>query len=180
MRFLETDIPGVVVVELEPHADERGFFARAFCVEEFAARGLETRVAQANISYNLRAGTLRGLHWQVAPALEAKLFRCVRGASHHVVVDTRPSSPTHLRHVAVELSAETRRALAIPAECATGYQAIEDDTEVLYLVSGVYSPEHERGLRFDDPSLDLKWPLPPAEISDKDRSWPLLASMETA
>lgn len=174
MRLVPTEVSGAYIVELEERTDERGFFARAFCVEEFGAIGLETKVAQANISYNRHAGTIRGLHWQAAPALEAKYFRCTRGAAHHVAVDVRSGSSTYLRQVAVELSASNRLGLAVPAECATGYQALEDDTEVFYLVSGLYSPEHERGLRYDDPALGITWPRPLADTSEKDRSWPLL------
>jgi dTDP-4-dehydrorhamnose 3,5-epimerase len=174
VRLVPTEVSGAYIVELEERMDERGFFARAFCVDEFGAVGLETKVAQANISYNRHAGTIRGLHWQAAPALEAKYFRCTRGAAHHVAVDVRPDSSTYLRHVAVELSASNRVGLAVPPECATGYQALEDDTEVFYLVSGPYSPEHERGLRYDDPALGITWPRPLVDTSEKDRSWPPL------
>ncbi|MDQ3380702.1 MAG: dTDP-4-dehydrorhamnose 3,5-epimerase family protein [Actinomycetota bacterium] len=176
MRLVPTEVSGAYIVELEERTDERGFFARAFCVEEFGALGLETQIAQANISYNRHAGTIRGLHWQAAPALEAKYFRCTRGAAHHVAVDVRPDSSTYLRHIAVELSGWNRLGLVVPAECATGYQTLEDDTEVFYLVSGFYSPEHERGLRHDDPALGIAWPRPHADTSEKDRSWPLLAA----
>lgn len=174
MRFIETELPGAAIVELEERGDERGFFARAFCRREFEAHGLEPGVVQANISYNRRAGTLRGLHWQAAPALEAKFFRCTRGVTHHVVVDTRPGSETYLRHVAVELAADTRRGLVVPPGCATGYETLVDDAEVLYLVSGFYSPDHERGLRYDDPALALEWPITPTSVSEKDHTWPLL------
>jgi dTDP-4-dehydrorhamnose 3,5-epimerase len=176
MLILDTELRGAAIIELEERRDDRGLFARAFCAEEFAAHGLEPHVAQANLSYNRRAGTIRGLHWQAYPAVETKYFRCTRGATYHVVVDTRAGSPTYLEHIGVELSAESRRGLVVPAECATGYQALEDHSEVLYLVSGTYSPEHERGLRFDDPQLGLTWPLTPSGISDKDRSWSLLTS----
>jgi dTDP-4-dehydrorhamnose 3,5-epimerase len=180
VRFVATELAGMYIVELEEVTDDRGFFARAFCVNEFGALGLETRVAQANISYNRRAGTVRGLHWQAAPAYEAKYFRCTRGTTHHVVVDVRAGSNTYLRHASVELSAWSRRGLVVPAECATGYQTLEDDAEVFYLVSGFHSPEHERGLRHDDPSLGIEWPRLAADISEKDRSWPLLAASEAA
>jgi dTDP-4-dehydrorhamnose 3,5-epimerase len=176
VRFAETDLAGVVLVDLEPHEDERGFFARAFCADEFAAHGLSGQVAQANTSFNHRRGTVRGLHWQAEGAEEAKFFRCIRGATWHVVVDVRPESPTRLRHSGVELSAESRRGLYVPPLCATGYQTLTDGAEVLYLVSARYSPAHERGLRYDDPALGIEWPLPVSVVSEKDRGWPLLAA----
>jgi dTDP-4-dehydrorhamnose 3,5-epimerase len=178
VRFVATELGGAYVVELDERRDERGFFARAFCTQEFGAVGLETGVAQANISYNRLTGTLRGLHWQSAPAVEAKYFRCTSGAAHHVVVDMRPASATYLRHVAVELSGENRLGLVVPPECATGYQTLEDDTEVFYLVSSPYSPEHERGVGYDDPTLGIAWPRPVTRISAKDRAWPLFTTAE--
>ena len=174
MRFAETSIPGAFVVDLDRREDDRGFFARAFCVEEFRAHGLEPAVVQANLSFNGRRGTLRGLHYQSPPALERKFFRCIRGATFHVVVDMRPDSDAYLRWFGVELSAESGRGLYIPALCAAGYQALTNEAEVLYLVSEFYSPEHERGVRYDDPVLAIEWPLPAAGVSEKDRSWPLV------
>ena len=174
MRFIPTDIVGATVLELELRQDERGFFARSFDQQEFADAGLEPIVEQANVSFNHQAGTLRGMHLQIAPAPEAKLVRCTRGAIVDVVVDLREGSPTYLRHVAVELTAENRRALYVPPFFAHGYQTLVDDTEVVYQVSGRYTPEAERGLRHDDPVLAIRWPLPVDSTSPKDASWPLL------
>jgi len=174
MRFTELEIPGAFLVELEPHADSRGFFARTFCADEFRDHGLNPRVAQVNTSFNHRRGTLRGMHYQDEPAPEAKLVRCLAGAILDVIVDMRPESATYLRHVGIELSAANRRQLFIPERCAAGYQTLADDTEVTYLVSEFYTPGTERGLRHDDPALGISWPLPVTAISDKDAAWPLL------
>ena len=176
MKFTRTALAGVTIIDIEPHADERGFFARAFDAQEFIDHGLTSRVSQANLSYNRRAGTLRGLHYQVAPAQEAKHIRTVRGAAHFAVVDLRPDSPTEQQHVTVRLDAVERRSLLVPEGCAVGMQTLEDDTELFYQVSELYSPPHERGLRYDDPALGIEWPLPVTVISEKDRSWPLLES----
>lgn len=175
MKILRTPLEGVAVIELERREDDRGFFARTYDREEFVRAGLEPAVEQCNMSYNYRAGTLRGMHLQVAPHPETKLVRCVRGALVDIIVDMRPGSPTRLQHVAVELTAENRRALFVPAHFAHGFQTLVDDTEVVYQVSGAYAPQAERGLRHDDPDLALSWPLPVTAISDKDRSWPLLS-----
>jgi dTDP-4-dehydrorhamnose 3,5-epimerase len=172
--FEETQIPGVVVVDLEPHSDDRGFFARAFCAREFAEHGLVSDIVQANLALSHRAGTTRGLHYQAASDPEAKLFRCIRGNTFNVAVDMRDGSPTYGRWTGVVLSAENRRALYIPPVCAAGYQTLTDDTEVLYSVSGFYAPEAERGVRLDDPALGIDWPLEPTVVSEKDRLWPLL------
>jgi dTDP-4-dehydrorhamnose 3,5-epimerase len=174
MIFHETSLQGVFLIDLEPHADERGFLARTFCAEEFTRRGLNPGVKQASLSSTHRRGTLRGMHYQDAPATEDKLVRCIRGSIHDVVVDLRPSSPTFLSHYAVELSAEHRQSLYIPAMCAHGCQTLIDGTEVLYLMSGFHSPQHERGLRYDDPALGIAWPIPVTVISPKDAAWPLL------
>jgi dTDP-4-dehydrorhamnose 3,5-epimerase len=179
MRFAETPIPGAFLVDAERKEDDRGFFARAFCIEEFRAHGLDPTVVQANLSFNRARGTLRGLHYQMPPAVERKFFRCIRGATFHVIVDMRPDSEAYLRSFGVELSAENRRGLYVPALCAAGYQALTDEAEVLYFVSEFYSPEHERGLRYDDPALAIEWPLPAAEVSPKDRSWPLVEPLAT-
>jgi dTDP-4-dehydrorhamnose 3,5-epimerase len=172
MIITPTLIPGVTIVDLERRQDERGFFARTFCREEFLAAGLEPAVEQCNLSFNHRAGTMRGLHWQAAPHAEPKLVRCTRGAIVDVAVDVRPDSPTYGQHVAVELSADDRRALAIPAFVAHGYLTLTPDTEVVYQVGGTYRPDAERGLRFDDPGLAIEWPLPVEVISEKDLAWP--------
>jgi dTDP-4-dehydrorhamnose 3,5-epimerase len=174
VRFTELPIAGALVVDIEPSSDERGFFARMFDRDEFERRGLAMSFPQVSLSYSRREGTLRGLHYQVEPAPEAKLVRCTRGAMHDVVVDLRPGSPTFLRHVAVELSADNHRAIYIPAMCAHGFQALENDTETLYHIDNVYVPEAARGLRYDDPALAISWPLPVTVISEKDRAWPLL------
>ena len=174
MRFLETSLPGVTIVEPEPFADERGLFARTFCAEEFAAHDLIPVVAQASICQNRLRGTVRGMHYQAPPATEAKLVRCLRGAVLDIAIDVRPGSPTYLRHVAVELTAANRRALYVPEGFAHGYQVLEDDTELLYQMSTPYSPGHEGGLRYDDPALGVAWPLPVALVSEKDKAWPLL------
>lgn len=173
-----TPVEGVAVIELEQRSDDRGFFARTFCREEFIAAGLEPLVEQCNLSYNHKAGTLRGMHFQVAPHPEAKLVRCTRGAIVDIIVDMRPDSPTRLEHVAVELTAENRRALYVPPYFAHGYQTLTDGAEVVYQVGGAYHPAAERGLRFDDPQLRLPWPLPVSVISEKDASWPLLADRD--
>lgn len=174
MIFAETELRGAFTIEVEPREDERGLFARTFCARDFEAHGLKPAVAQANLSHNHLAGTLRGLHYQLPPAAETKLVRCTRGAILDVIVDLRPGSPTFLQHVAVTLSAANRRALYVPELFAHGYQALEDDTEVVYQVGEFYTPGFERGLRHDDPRLGIRWPLPVSAISDKDRAWPLL------
>jgi dTDP-4-dehydrorhamnose 3,5-epimerase len=174
MLFQSTELDGVMLVDLERRDDDRGFFARAFCVDEFAAQGLESHVAQANMSGNHRAGTTRGLHFQDATAPEAKFFRCIAGETFHVAVDARPDSPSFGSWVGARLSAAEHRALYIPPLFAAGYQALTDGAEVLYLCSTSYAPAAERGLRLDDPSIGIEWPLEPSIVSDKDRAWPLI------
>jgi dTDP-4-dehydrorhamnose 3,5-epimerase len=174
VRITTTGLVGPAVIDLELKSDDRGFFARTFCREEFAEAGLEPMVEQCNLSYNHRAGTLRGMHYQVAPATEAKLVRCTAGAILDAIVDVRPGSPTYLHSFAIELSAGNRRALYVPPMFAHGYQALTDGAEVTYQVSEAYTPGTERGLRHDDPALGLHWPLPVSVISDKDADWPLL------
>ncbi len=178
MRFTPTDIDGVVIVDLEPRGDDRGFFARFFCEQEFADAGLVAPTLQGNVSYSAAAGTVRGIHWQSGDDAEAKFTRCIAGSMLDVAVDVRPDSPTYLKHVAVELSAENRRALYIAPGLARAYQTLEADTEVLYLVSAAYAPDAERGLQPTDPALGIEWPLPISEISDKDQSWDLISSQE--
>jgi dTDP-4-dehydrorhamnose 3,5-epimerase len=175
MRITTTPIEGVAIVELDMFEDDRGFFARTFDRAAFIEAGIDPNVEQCNMSYNHKAGTVRGMHLQVAPHPETKLVRCVRGAIVDIIVDLRPDSPTRLQHVAVELTAENRKALFVPAYFAHGFQTLVDDTEVIYQVSGAYAPQAERGLRHDDPDLGLTWPLETAVISAKDSSWPLLA-----
>jgi dTDP-4-dehydrorhamnose 3,5-epimerase len=172
MIFRETPIAGAVLIELELLADERGSFARTFAAEEFEAHGLEARVVQCNTSTNVRAGTLRGLHYQAAPHAEAKLVRCVRGSIYDVVVDLRPESPTYCAWHGVELSASNGRELFIPTGLAHGFQTLEDDTEVLYQMSEAYSAEHARGVRWDDPVFGIEWPETDARtISERDRDY---------
>jgi dTDP-4-dehydrorhamnose 3,5-epimerase len=174
MQFIETKLKGAYVLELEPRSDARGFFARTFCQREFEQHGLNPNVAQCNLSFNEKKGTLRGLHYQRPPATEAKLIRCIRGAIYDVIVDMRPDSPTYLQHIGVELSADNHRALYVPDLFAHGYQALTDGAEALYQVSEFYTPGVEGGLRYDDPALGIDWPLPATEVSEKDQTWPLL------
>ena len=180
MIITTTPIAGVAIIDLKLLEDDRGFFARTFCRQEFIDAGLEPLVEQCNLSYNHAAGTLRGMHLQVDPAPEAKLVRCTRGAIVDTIVDLRPGSPTRLQHVQVELTADNRRALYVPPYFAHGYQTLVEASEVTYHVSGAYTPGTERGLRHDDPALGLTWPVPVAVISAKDASWPLLAEQEAA
>jgi dTDP-4-dehydrorhamnose 3,5-epimerase len=179
MIFTETTLKGAFIIDLDRRTDERGFFARAFCQNEFRDHGLKSVIAQANVASNAKRGTLRGMHFQYPPAAESKLVRCTRGAILDIIVDLRPESPTYLEHVAVELSADNYRALYVPGRFAHGYQVLEDVTETSYQVGEFYAPGHEGGLRHDDPALDLSWPLPVSEISEKDRVWPLLSEVET-
>jgi dTDP-4-dehydrorhamnose 3,5-epimerase len=171
--FLETHLPGAFVVELERRDDERGFFARAWCANEFAEHGLSTRLVQANLSFNARQGTLRGMHFQVESHAEAKLVRCTRGAIYDVIIDLRRDSRTYKRWFGVELDAENRRALYVPEGFAHGYQTLVPDTETFYQVSEFYAPNAERGVRWDDAAFGVEWPDPAnAVLSDKDRNWP--------
>jgi dTDP-4-dehydrorhamnose 3,5-epimerase len=158
---------------LEPREDNRGFFARVWADDEFAAHGLVSRVVQMNLSYNRVAGTLRGMHFQHAPYAETKLVRCIRGAIYDVIIDLRPDSPTYKRWIGVKLTAANRLALYVPEGFAHGFQTLEDDTEVFYQVSQYYTPSAEGGVRYDDPAFGIEWPLPVTEISEKDKRWPL-------
>ncbi len=178
MIFTETKLQGAFIVDLERREDDRGYFARAFCQDEFREHGLEPVIAQGNVAFNRRRGTLRGMHFQYPPAAETKLVRCTRGAIVDVIVDMRPESPTYLEHVAVELTADNGRSLFVPRRFAHGYQALQDETETSYLVGEFYAPDLEGGLRFDDPRLAIAWPLPAGEMSPKDGAWPLLADIE--
>jgi dTDP-4-dehydrorhamnose 3,5-epimerase len=173
--FRETEVAGSYVVEPERLEDERGFFARTFSADEFAARGLDERVAQCSTSFNAAAGTLRGLHYQAAPHGEAKLVRCTRGAIYDVAVDLRPDSPTYLRWCGRELNADDGRALFVPEGCAHGFQTLVDDSEVLYQISTPYIPEAARGVRWDDPVFGIEWPpAPPGgrTIAARDAGYP--------
>jgi dTDP-4-dehydrorhamnose 3,5-epimerase len=174
LRFLPTPLAGAFVVELERLEDERGFFARSFCREEFRKQGLEPAIEQCNVSWNRRRGTLRGLHFQAAPHEEAKVVRCTRGAIWDVIVDLREGSPTRLRWHAQELNADNRLAFYVPAGFAHGFQTLSDDSEVLYQMSTSYHADLARGLRWDDPKLGIRWPLPDPILSPRDRSYALL------
>lgn len=178
MKFMETPLAGAYVVDAERRSDERGHFARVFCEQEFERMGLAGHVAQANASVSLRRGTLRGLHFQYPPAVEAKFVRCTSGAVLDVIVDLRPESPTFLDHFAIELDADTGRALYVPGRFAHGFQTLRDGTTLFYQASTMYSPDHEGGLRHDDPRLGVSWPLPVAAISEKDRTFALLETIE--
>src|SRR3989442_15632145 len=179
MIFAETKLRGAFIIDLEKREDSRGFFARAFCLREFTDRGLKPLIAQANIAFNNRKGTLRGMHFQYPPAPETKLVRATRGAILDIIVDLRPESPTYLDHIAVELSEDNGRALYVPERFAHGYQALRDKTETSYQVGEFYTPSTEGGLMYNDPRLKLKWPLPVTEISDKDQGWKLLEEIES-
>jgi dTDP-4-dehydrorhamnose 3,5-epimerase len=178
MKFTETRLAGAYVVDLERREDERGYFARMFCQDEFTVLGLEPVIAQGNVAYNRFAGTVRGMHFQFPPKAESKYVRCVRGAIVDVIVDCRPESPTYLEHVAVELNADNGRGLYIPERFAHGYQTLADDTETSYLVGEFYAPQDEGGLAYDDPRLGIAWPMPATTMSPKDREWALLAEVE--
>ncbi|MGB7537224.1 MAG: dTDP-4-dehydrorhamnose 3,5-epimerase [Anaerolineales bacterium] len=171
MVFSATGLPGVFVIDPEPHADSRGFFARTFCQNEFAGHGINFSVAQCNISSNTVKGTLRGMHYQSEPFAEAKLVRCTMGALYDVVVDLRPGSPAFRQWLGMELTAQNRRALYIPEGLAHGFQTLVDDTEVLYQMSEFYHPECARGVRWDDSAFKIEWPIKNPLISDRDRGF---------
>ena len=172
MIFKPTSLSGVVVVEPERHADERGSFARTYCADEFRANGLDSRIAQCSTSFNGRAATLRGLHYQREPYGEVKLVRCTRGAVFDVAVDLRADSPTYCRWVGVELTAENGRALYVPEGCAHGFLTLVDGSEVYYQISQPFRPEAGAGVRWDDPAFGVAWPFAPAVIADRDATYP--------
>lgn len=173
MRFAETTVQGAFVIDPEPREDERGFFARLWDRDVFAARGLTADFVQCNASFSARRGTLRGLHYQAAPHGEVKLVRCVRGAIFDVLVDLRVGSPTYARWFGAELTAANRRLMYIPEGCAHGYLTLEDQSEVEYPVSRAYHPDAERGVRWNDPRFAIAWPaVEPLTLSPKDRQWP--------
>jgi dTDP-4-dehydrorhamnose 3,5-epimerase len=172
MKFTPTAVAGCFIVDLNLHSDDRGFFARSYCTEEFADQGIDFTIAQANTSFNHEAGTMRGMHRQIAPAAEGKLVRCTAGAITDCCLDLREDSPTFGASVMVELTAENHRALWVPPYCGHGYLTHAEGTEVTYLVSGRYSPDHERGQRWNDPAFGLEWPTEVVVVSDKDASWP--------
>jgi dTDP-4-dehydrorhamnose 3,5-epimerase len=178
MIFNETKLKGAFIIDIERREDPRGFFARAFCQHEFEAHGLKPMIAQANIAFNKKRGTMRGMHFQVPPVAETKLVRCTRGAILDIIVDLRPESPTYLQHIAVELNEDNSRALYVPERFAHGYQVLRDNTETSYQVGEFYAPGSEGGLFYNDPRLALPWPLPVSVISEKDEQWKSLDEQE--
>jgi dTDP-4-dehydrorhamnose 3,5-epimerase len=179
MRFKETDLVGAWLIDPNPHEDNRGRFMRAWCAQEFAEHGLNFLPVQANMGFSIRKGTVRGMHFQEAPALEAKLVRCTRGTIFDVVLDLRRGSTSYGEWYGVELSAQGGRMLYVPEHCAHGYQTLEDDTEIYYMASGFYTPNAVRGVRFDDPAFRIQWPLVATAISEQDLGWPLIKQQET-
>jgi dTDP-4-dehydrorhamnose 3,5-epimerase len=180
VRFDHTAIPGVVVVEPVSQPDERGFFARTFCRREFEAAGLSAEIVQSSVSYNRVRGTLRGMHFQAAPALEAKVVGCARGRIFDVALDVREGSPGYGRWVAFELSPADGRMLYVPEGVAHGFQSLEDDSVVTYQISEFYEPALSRGVRFDDAQVGIRWPLEPTVVSSRDRGLPTLAELAAA
>jgi dTDP-4-dehydrorhamnose 3,5-epimerase len=176
MKFTPAALQGAYLVDLDPMPDERGFFARSFCVDEFTARGLTLPVQQCSISFNEHRGTLRGLHYQIAPHEEYKLVRCSAGSIFDVIVDLRPDSPQYCRWLGVELSAANRRGLYIPAGFAHGFVTLSDASEVFYMISAPHSPAHARGRRWNDPAFGIEWPVVPSVMSARDAAHPLLDS----
>jgi len=172
MIFQATKLPGVYAIDVERKADERGFFARSWCCDEFESNGLNPRLVQCSVSFNTLRGTLRGMHYQAPPYPETKLVRCTRGAIYDVVVDIRPNSPTFKQWVAVTLTAENRRTVYVPEGCAHGFLTLEDETEVLYQMSEFYHPESAMGVRWDDGAFAISWPGTVEVISERDRSYP--------
>jgi len=174
MRFTETDLKGAWVINPDPHADDRGRFMRAWCTREFTDHGLNFLPLQANMGFSVSKGTVRGMHYQEAPALEAKLVRCTRGAIYDVALDLRLGSPTYGRWYGVELSAENGRMLYVPELCAHGCQTLMENTEIYYMTSAFYTPGSVRGVRFDDPAFAIQWPLTVTVVSEQDSKWPLI------
>jgi len=171
MIFNQTELKDAWTIDLDKHEDDRGFFARAFCKNEFRDHGLNTEVAQANLSYNKYKHTLRGMHFQTEPHGEAKLVRCVRGAIYDVIIDVRKESPTFKKWIGVELSDRNRRMLYVPEGFAHGFITLEDNTEVFYQVTEFYTPGAEKGIRWNDPEFNIQWPAVPEVMSDKDKNW---------
>jgi dTDP-4-dehydrorhamnose 3,5-epimerase len=178
MIFTETKLKGAFIIDIDRKEDSRGFFARVFCQKEFEANGLKPIIAQSNIAFNRCKGTLRGMHFQYPPAPETKLVRCTKGGILDIIVDLRPESATYLQHIAVELSEENYRSLYVPERFAHGYQVLMDNTETSYQVGEYYTPGVEGGLLYNDPRLNLDWPLPVSVISDKDLEWKKLGQIE--
>jgi dTDP-4-dehydrorhamnose 3,5-epimerase len=172
LLFEPAGLDGAWLLEIDPHQDDRGFFARLWCAAEFKSRNLASALDQCSLSYTRRAGTIRGMHYQAAPREEVKIFRCIRGAIYDVLLDLRPESPTFKRWVARELTADNRLAFYIPKGVAHGFQALTDDVEVLYLIDAPYDPALARGVRWNDPAFGIEWPLPPGVMSERDRTYP--------
>lgn len=175
IRFTPTDVLGAMLIDPILREDDRGHFLRAWCIREFAEHGIDFVPVQANTAFNVRKGTVRGMHLQTEPALEAKLIHCTRGAIFDVALDLRPESPSYGKWYGTELSAENRRMLYIPERCAHGYQTLEDCSDVHYLTSQYHTPDSARGVRFDDPTFSIQWPLAATAISENDRNWPLVS-----
>ncbi len=171
MNIEQTKLAGAYLIDIKQMVDERGFFARGWCQNEFEAHGMVAKIVQANMSFNHRQGTLRGMHYQVAPYRETKLVRCTRGAIYDVIVDLRTDSPTYLQWIGAELTADNRRMLFVPEGFAHGFQTLNDASEVFYQVSEFYTPGAERGARYNDPAFDIAWPLDVTVISEKDANW---------
>lgn len=178
MIFAETELKGAFVIDLERREDSRGFFARAFCQNEFEANRLKPVIAQVNVASTHKKGTLRGLHFQYPPTAETKLVRCTRGAILDLIVDLRPESATYLQHISVELNEENRRALYVPERFAHSFLTLHDNTDTCYHVGEFYTPEAVGGLRYNDPRLGLKWPIPITTICERDQNFPLLDQIE--
>ncbi|HKE93129.1 MAG TPA: dTDP-4-dehydrorhamnose 3,5-epimerase [Povalibacter sp.] len=175
MQFRQCTVEGAWLIEPTPHEDQRGRFMRAWCAREFADHGINFTPVQANMGFSRKQGTIRGLHFQVAPALEAKLVRCTRGALFDVVVDLRPQSPTYRRWYGAQLTPENGWMLYVPEGCAHGCQAMQDDTEFHYMASAAFAPKQATGARYDDPAFGIEWPVPVSLVSEQDRQWPLLS-----
>jgi dTDP-4-dehydrorhamnose 3,5-epimerase len=178
MFFERTELPGVWIIDPLFHKDDRGRFFRTWCSQEFLENDIHFEPVQGNMGFSFIKGTLRGVHFQLEPASEAKLIRCTRGSMFDVAVDLRPQSPTYLRWVGTVLSAQNGRMLYIPEQCAHGYQTLEDETEMYYMSSQFYVAELARGVRYDDPAIDIQWPVEPTSISTQDRNWPLISCRE--
>ena len=171
MKFLKTNLNDAYVIEIEKNEDERGFFARTYDVNEFKKYGLNSKIVQCNINYTKKRGTVKGLHYQKTPFEEAKLIRCIRGSVYSVIVDLRPNSPTYKQSESIVLSENEYCWRYIPELCANGIQTLEDNTEIIYQVTQFYAPESEGGIRWNDPTFKIEWPLPSRSISKKDQSW---------
>jgi dTDP-4-dehydrorhamnose 3,5-epimerase len=173
MKFIETDIEGAYKIQVEKFGDDRGFFGRGYCEKEFLNQGIKMQIVQANIGFSKKKHTIRGLHYQLEPYAEDKLVRCDKGSLLDVAVDIRKDSSTYGKSIQIELNENELSLVFIPAGCAHGYQTLTDDTEIYYMVSAFYSPDHERGIRWNDPAIDVKWrESHDVIISDKDKNWP--------